>query len=91
MKKLLLGFGIALFALSLSAMAQTGGGPGAGCGKGACGKGNMTAQNNGRMRGRGMAAMQPGAGCQGQCPQNTTCRCGQCAAAKAATTQDQKK
>jgi len=93
MKKLLLGFGIALFALSVSAPAQMGGGPGAGacCCRGDCGNCNMTAQNTGRMRWRGMAAMQRGAGCQAQYRQNAPCRCGQCAMANAAPATDQKK
>lgn len=84
MKRLLLGFGTVLFALSLSATAQMRGGQGphAWGDKDKDGKCDMTGQSVGQGRGRGPATMRQGNGRRGRVQQNGCCRRGQGTAAQ---------
>jgi len=96
MKRILLGLGAVVFALSLSAAGQNQGagpGPHAWGDKDKDGKCDITGQpvGQGRANGKGMRAMGRRGGCRGMNRQNGCCRQGQGAAAQATPAPEPKK
>ena len=92
MKRILLGVGTALLALSMGAMAQGQGGPGphAWGDKDKDGKCDITGRPVGQGRAQRMASMRQARCCCGRGQKNACCRGGQCSPAQTAPVPDTK-